>query len=269
MVALAVVVGCGRLRPGALGPELVADREIGWPPVEGLAQARRVGRPVTHVLERAAQVRHVRVLVDELREPPAALDQRDERRDERRTRVALATQRVVLEAGLNARPERGGEGVPRTPDHAVRAQVEVLEPEVQRLVEVVLEACLPALGLEEVVSPASTGGDRTVRRVGGTARERLPTRAETDVRVVLESGGGIHRPAPAGGRPQVLRQLVSAAGCGWYDQARGGEHHHACETRAHRGGASCWPTPGPAPPPPRGVCEPRRGPGTSSARARR
>src|SRR5262245_27117286 len=275
MVALAVVVGCGRLRPGALGPELVADREIGRSPVEGLAQTRRVGRPVTHVLERAAQVRHVRVLVDELREPPPALDQRDERCDERRTRIALATQRVVLEAGLNARPERGGEGVTRTSDEAVRAQVEVLEPEVQRLVEVVLEACLPALGVEEIVSSARAGGDRTVcrvrtvRRVGGAARQQLSPRKEADVRVVLESGGGIHRPALAPGRPEVLRQLVSGAGCRWYDQGRGGEHHHACETRAHRGGASCWPAAGPAPPLPREVGAPRRGPGTSSARARR
>src|SRR5262249_5072515 len=72
-----------RLRP--LRAELVADRDVARSPVHGLVQARSVGRTVTHVLERLAQIGHVSMFVHELGEPPVLLGPGDERRHEGRS----------------------------------------------------------------------------------------------------------------------------------------------------------------------------------------
>src|SRR5262245_26587576 len=267
VVALAEVVGCGRPPRRALGSELVAQREVGRSPVHRLAQARRIGRTVAHVLERGAQVRHLRMLVHELGQSPVALGQRDEGRDEGRPGIAVVAQGIVLIARLETRPDRRRQRVARAAAHAVRTQVEVLQLEVQRLIEVVFEACLPASAVDEIVASSRSEGDRAVRRIGGTPGEGLAARRQADVRIVLQSARCIQRPGLSALRAAFQRQLLDAAHRPGHDQHHHDEYHRPWQARAHREGASTWLATAPAPGPPSPGAP--RVPGTSRVRARR
>src|SRR5262245_3493227 len=73
VVAIAVVLAEFGARPRPLAPPLVADGRGATAPVDRLAEAHGVGRPVADALERRAQVGDLAVAIEQLREPPAAL----------------------------------------------------------------------------------------------------------------------------------------------------------------------------------------------------
>src|SRR5262245_5522026 len=232
VVAIAVVASEGGARPRPLATPLVAQRRRAGAPVDRLAEAHRVRRTVADVLERRAQVGDLAVAVEELREPPAALGQRDEGRDERLARVSAAAERVALVADLRPHPQLRKQGVAGRSLDPVREQVEVLQPEMQVLIEVVLETDLRAIALQHVEAPAGTDRDRTVGGIGDRSRDGLAARIERDVRVVEQAGRDVHLPAPRGRRAAV-GALLGPGG------QRDDQEHRAdqrAETASHPGG---------------------------------
>src|SRR4029453_16186886 len=153
LVVAVAIVGPGA-RTGALATPLVAERRGAIAPVDRLTQARRVGGAVAGVLEGRGEIGDVAVAIEPLLAAPAGLDQRQEGRDERLARVRRPAERVVVVADLRPHPQLGQEGVADRPLRAVREQIEVLQPEVQVLVQIVLETDLRPIGVAGVDASA-------------------------------------------------------------------------------------------------------------------
>src|SRR4029453_17706150 len=105
-------------------------------------------------------------------------------------------------------------------------QVEVLQPEMEVLVEIVLETDLRAIALQQVEAPAGADRDRTVGGVSDRSWNLLAARVERDVGVVEQTGRDVHLPAPPG-----RRGVIDDGGL------RPARHRHEEQHRGERAGA--------------------------------